>query len=66
VFGGEDQVQLLRSQSEHTLLEPALTVRGGLETVKLQLQLGWSFNRGHAGFRQDEAYLTAGVVYSPR
>jgi hypothetical protein len=66
VFGGEDQVQLLRSQSSHTLLEPALTVRGGLETVKLQLQLGWSFNQGHSSFRQDEAYLTAGVVYSPR
>jgi len=61
VFGGEDQVQLLRSQPNHTLLEPALTVRGGFETVKLQLQLGWSFNRGHSSFRQDEAYLTAGV-----
>jgi hypothetical protein len=65
VFAGEDQVQLLRSQSSHTLLEPALTVRGGLETVKLQLQLGWSFNQGHASFRQEEAYLSAGVVYSP-
>ena len=66
VFSGEDQVQLLRSQANHTLLEPALTVRGGLETVKLQLQLGWSFNKGHSSFRQDEAYLTAGVIYSPR
>jgi hypothetical protein len=66
VFSGEDQVQLLRSQSGHTLLEPALTVRVGLETVKLQLQLGWSINKGHSNFRQDEGHLTAGVVYSPR
>jgi hypothetical protein len=66
VFGGEDQVQMLRAQSDHTLLEPALTVRAGFETVKVQLQLGWSFNRGHAEFRQDGGHLTAGVVYSPR
>jgi hypothetical protein len=66
IFSGEDQVQMLRSQSEHTLLEPALTVRVGWETWKVQVQLGWSFNQGHAGFRQDEGHLTAGVVYSPR
>ena len=57
---------MLRSQSEHTLLEPSLSLRGGFETVKLQLQLGWSFNKGHSDFRQDEGHLTAGVVYSPR
>jgi hypothetical protein len=66
IFGGEDQVQAVRGQSRHTLLEPAVTVRGGFETWKLQLQLGWSFNKGHSSFRQEEAYLTAGVVYSPR
>jgi hypothetical protein len=66
VFGGEDQVQAVRAQPSHTLLEPAITVRGGFETWKAQLQLGWSFNKGHSSFRQEEAYLTAGVVYSPR
>ncbi|MGE0160511.1 MAG: hypothetical protein AB7T31_13960 [Gemmatimonadales bacterium] len=66
VFGGEDQVQMLRDQPDHTLLEPALTLRAGFETVKAQLQLGWSFNRGHSEFRQDEGHLTAGIVYSPR
>jgi hypothetical protein len=65
MFGGEDQVQRLRARSEHTLLEPAITVRGGFETVKLQLQLGWSINRDGSSFPQEEAYLTAGVVYSP-
>lgn len=65
VFGGEDQVQMLSSQSEHTLLEPALTLRAGVETVKLQLQLGWSVNKSHGSFRQDEGHLTAAVVYSP-
>jgi hypothetical protein len=66
VFDNTDQVQSLRSQSSHTLLEPAITVRGGFETWKVQLQLGWSFNKGHSDFRQEEAYLTAGVAYSPR
>lgn len=66
VFGGEDQVQLLSSQADHTLFEPAITVRAGLPTLKAQLQLGWSFNRGHANFRQDEGHLTAGIVYTPR
>ncbi len=65
VFSGVDQVQELSSQADHTLLEPAITLRAGLETVKLQLQMGWSANKGHSNFRQDEAYLTAGVAYSP-
>jgi hypothetical protein len=66
VFAGEDQVQVLSSQSRHTLLEPALTIRAGFETVKLQLQMGWSVNKSHANFRQDEGHLTAAIVYSPR
>ena len=66
IFGGEDQVQLLGSQTDHTLLEPALTLWGGFPTVKLQLQLGWSVNKTHGDFRQDEGHLTAAVVYSPR
>jgi hypothetical protein len=66
VFANEDQVQSLRSQTSHTLLEPAITLRGGFETWKLQLQLGWSKNKGHSNFRQEDGYLTAGVVYSPR
>jgi len=66
IFGGEDQVQTLTGQAEHTLLEPALTVRGGFETVKLQIQLGWSANKTDSRFRQDEGHLTVGVAYSPR
>lgn len=66
IFGGEDQVQALSGQAESTLLEPALTVRGGFETVKLQIQLGWSANKTDSRFRQDEGHLTVGVAYSPR
>ena len=65
IFGGEDQVQLLSSRTRHTLLEPALTVRGGFDTVKLQVQLGWSANKTDSRFRQDEGHLTLGLVYSP-
>jgi hypothetical protein len=66
VYAGEDQAQYLASRSAHTLFEPALTVRAGLPEVKVQLQLGWSINRGHSEFRQEEGHLTAGIVYSPR
>jgi hypothetical protein len=65
VFAGEDQVQVLSNQADHTLLEPAITLRGGWETWKLQLQMGWSANKSYGDFRQDEGFLTLGVAYSP-
>jgi hypothetical protein len=65
MFGGEDQVQLLSSQANHTLIEPAITLRGGWETWKIQLQMGFSEKKSNSDLRQDEAFLTAGIAYSP-
>jgi hypothetical protein len=65
VFGGEDQVRALAASTSHTLVEPALTVRGGSSSLKLQLQLGFSRNLTDADWRQDKGYLSAGVVFSP-
>src|SRR5690554_1920849 len=45
------------------LLEPALTLRGGLEYLKLQLQTGVSFNLSHPNFPQDASWVSVGLVY---
>mgnify|MGYP001173580090 CR=1 FL=1 len=56
----EDQVAYLRRKNAYWLAEPALTIRVGYDFLKLQLQLGKSFNLSHADFKQDEDYLTLG------
>lgn len=45
------------------LLEPALTLRGGLEYLKLQLQTGVSLNLSHPNFPQDASWVSLGLVY---
>jgi hypothetical protein len=61
-FQGQDQVQRLRESDSYVLLEPALTVRGGLPRVKLQLQLARSFNLTESDFQQDDGLLTLGLI----
>jgi hypothetical protein len=61
-FQGQDQVQRLRDSDSYVLLEPALTVRGGLPRVKLQLQLARSFNLTESDFQQDDGLLTLGLI----
>lgn len=63
IFEDEDQVEYLKDKRSQFLIEPALTLRGGLEKVKLQVQIGHSFNVGNSDFRQDKGYLTLGVHY---
>lgn len=62
IYGGEDQVEMLNGANRYFLVEPALTLRAGLENVKLQIQTSRSFNLTDADFRQDESMLTVGVV----
>ena len=61
-FQGADQVARLRENDSYTLIEPALTVRGGLPRVKLQLQLARSVNLTESDFQQDDGLLTVGIV----
>jgi len=63
-FGSEDQVQYLEDHKNHFLLEPALTVRGGFDYLKLQIQLGLSHNLTTPNFRQNKGYLTVGLLYN--
>ena len=62
VFQGRDQVQRLRTKDAYVLVEPALTVRAGLEHVKLQLQLQRSANLTESDFEQDDGLVTIGFV----
>ena len=54
----------MESNSSNVLLEPALTVRGGLEKIKLQVQYGYSVNLSHPNFRQDGSFLTIGLNFN--
>lgn len=67
VFEGEDQASLLRRDGRYYLLEPALTLRAGMDWVKFQLQAGYSFNITDPNFRQDDSMVTVGVfLRAPR
>ena len=63
-FGGKSQSQYLNDNSSNFLIEPAITIRGGFKKIKLQLQHGYSFNLTNTAFRQDVAFLTAGINFS--
>lgn len=66
IFDGVDQVVYLNENRSFILLEPALTLRAGLEKVKLQLQLTRGFNLTDSDFRQDESLLSVGVNFNLR
>jgi len=59
-----DQVAYLRDNRSSFLVEPALTIRGGLEKVKLQFQIGSSFNVTNSDFRQDKGFATLGLNFN--
>lgn len=61
IYNGADQVTYLKNNKTHFLIEPALTLRGGLEHIKLQVQLGTSFNISNPDFMQDKGWLTIGL-----
>lgn len=56
----------LSTHRDNVLLEPTLTLRGGLDALKLQLQGGASFNVSRRNFPQDPSWFSFGLVYSPR
>ncbi|MDD2412016.1 MAG: hypothetical protein RBS19_01855 [Bacteroidales bacterium] len=61
IYRDISQTQYLKNNSSHFLVEPALTLRGGTESFKLQLQYGYSFNLTNKSFKQDVMFLTAGI-----
>ncbi len=63
-FEDKLQADYLKKNSSNFLLEPALTIRGGLEKFKLQIQLGYSLNMSNIHFRQDKMFLTVGLNFN--
>jgi len=64
IFDGENQIDYLENNKSNFLLEPALTLRGGMEKLKLQLQIGYSLNLSNTDFRQDKTMLTLGLNFN--
>jgi hypothetical protein len=58
---GAYMVQELREARSSMLAEPALTVRVGWESVKLQFQVGLSENLTHPEFAQGDRYASLGA-----
>ena len=63
IFDAENQIDYLTENKSNFLLEPALTVRGGLERIKLQVQYGYSYNLSNNDFKQDNSFLTVGLSF---
>lgn len=61
IFDGIDQFAYLENHKSSFLVEPALTVRAGLENIKLQAQLSGSWNLSHNNFPQENALLSLGL-----
>ncbi len=59
-----DQVAYLQDNKSNFLIEPALTIRGGLEKIKIQVQLLHSFNLSHSDFRQDDGLVSVGLNFN--
>jgi hypothetical protein len=63
IYNAINQEQYLRDNNSNLLIEPALTIRAGVEKVKFQFQLGHSFNLSNSEFRQDNTYATIGLNF---
>lgn len=63
VTGGENQQEYLRDNRLQFLIEPAITFRGGLPTLKAEAQIGFSVNLTDDEFPQDDNWASLGLVY---
>lgn len=66
VFDGVNQVDYLNDNKSHVLLEPALTLRGGGERIRVQVQIVRSLNLTDSSFRQDKNLATLGLNFNFR
>ncbi len=62
-FDNADQVAFLTDNKSTLIFEPAITIKAGLERVKLQIQLAKCWNLSNPDFRQDDKLLTAGLNF---
>lgn len=64
IYENVNQSEYLKDNASNFLIEPALTLRGGFEKLKLQVQYGYSFNVSNSAFRQDDQFLTVGLNFN--
>ncbi len=64
IYDNESAVDYLRENNSHFLIEPALTIRAGLDKIKFQLQFGYSWNVTNEDFRQDTGFATIGLNFN--
>lgn len=64
IYNEENQATYLNQNKSNFLVEPAITIRGGLEKIKLQLQLAKSINLSINDFRQENFLLTLGLNFN--
>lgn len=64
IYENVNQSAYLNDNASNFLIEPALTLRGGFENLKLQVQYGYSFNISNSDFRQDDQFLTIGLNFN--
>ncbi len=64
IFDGEDQVDFLNDNKSNFIIEPALTLRGGFEKIKIQVQLLKSFNASNSDFKQGDALGSIGLSFN--
>ena len=60
---GESEAEYLRDNRMQFLLEPAITLRAGIDILKAEAQLGWSVNLSDDEFPQDKNWASVGLVY---
>lgn len=58
------EVVYLEDNSSHFLIEPALTLRAGIDKFKFQVQLGYSANLTNPNFKQENSFLTIGLNFN--
>jgi len=64
IFDGIDQTVYLEDNKSNILVEPAITIRGGLKKVKLQIQLLKSMNLSNKDFQQDDGMISIGLNFN--
>jgi len=65
VYMGTDQQQYLAQNRHSFLIEPAITLRAGIDVIKVQLQFVGSYNVSNPDFYQRNASVSIGLVLSP-
>lgn len=64
IFDERSQADYLKENDLNFLIEPAITIKGGLERIKLQLQYGYSLNATNNNFKQDNSFFTVGLNFN--